>query len=68
VNLLLVTPEQIVATTWQHSLHVRSVGGATTVASEALDADPAWRRVPDAALVVADTDHVRITPLGGIPS
>jgi glutamine amidotransferase len=68
VNLLLVTPEQIVATTWQHSLHVRSGDGATTVASEALDADPAWRRVPDAGLVVADTDHVRITPLGGTPS
>jgi glutamine amidotransferase len=68
VNLLLVTPEQIVATTWQHSLHVRTGGGATTVASEALDPDPAWRRVPDASLVVTDTDHVRITPLGGTPS
>src|SRR3954454_18244607 len=68
VNLLLVTPEQIVATTWQHSLHVRTGGGAITVASEALDTDPAWRRAPDASLVVADTDHVRITPLGGTTS
>jgi len=68
VNLLLVTPDQIVATTWQHSLHARTGGGATIVASEALDADPAWHRVPDASLVVADTDHVRITPLGGNPS
>jgi len=42
--------------------------GATTVASEALDTDPTWRRVPDAALVAADTEQVRITPLGGTPS
>jgi glutamine amidotransferase len=68
VNLLLVTLEQVVATTWQHSLHVRTGDGATTVASEALDTDPTWRRVPDAALVAADTEQVRITPLGGTPS
>jgi glutamine amidotransferase len=67
VNLLLVTPDQIVATTWQHTLYVRSGAGATTVASEALDADPTWRRVPDASLLVADTEHVRITPLEGRP-
>jgi glutamine amidotransferase len=68
VNLLLVAPDQIVATTWQHSLHVRSHAGATTVASEAIDPGPGWQRVPDASLLVADTDHVRITPLGRTPT
>jgi glutamine amidotransferase len=66
VNLLLATPEQIVATTWQHTLYARSGGGATTVASEALDVDDGWRRVPDASLLVADAEHVRITPLEGL--
>jgi glutamine amidotransferase len=65
VNLLLVTPEQIVATTWQHTLYVRSLDGATTVSSEALDADGDWARVPDASLLVADADRVDITPLEG---
>jgi glutamine amidotransferase len=53
-----------VATTWQHSLYVRSGGGATTVASEALDTEPGWTCVPDGSLLVAGTDHVQITPLG----
>jgi glutamine amidotransferase len=65
MNLLLVTPEQVVATTWQHTLYVRSGSGATTVASEALETGGGWTRVPDASLLVADADHVRITPLGG---
>ena len=65
VNLLLVTPEQIVATTWQHTLYVHTGAGATTVASEALDHDDTWRRVPDATLLVADADHVRLFPLKG---
>ena len=65
VNLLLVTAEQIVATTWQHTLYVHTGAGATTVASEALDRDDSWRRVPDASLLVADADHVGISPLEG---
>ena len=65
VNLLLVTPEQIVATTWQHTLYVHTGTGATTVASEALDPDDRWTRVPDASLLVADADRVDITPLEG---
>ena len=66
VNLLLVTADQIVATTWQHSLYVRQSDGATTVASEALDSDPAWERIPDAHLLVATADHRTITPLEGL--
>jgi glutamine amidotransferase len=68
VNLLLATSERIAATTWQHSLYVRSNAGATTVASEALDRDDGWQRVPDGSLLVADADHVVITPLGGTGS
>jgi glutamine amidotransferase len=67
VNLLLVTPDQIVATTWQHTLYVHTGAGATTVASEALEPDDGWRRVPDASLLVADADTVRITRLEGSP-
>jgi glutamine amidotransferase len=67
VNLLLVLPELMVATTWQHSLHVRSGHGSTTVASEPLDADPGWSRVADASLLVADADHVQLTSLEGTP-
>ena len=53
VNLLLVSASRIVATTWQHTLYVRQDGGAITVASEALDPDGSWHRVPDATLLVA---------------
>ena len=66
VNLLLVTTEQIVATTWQHTLYVHRDAGATTVASEALEPGGSWDRVPDAGLLVADAEHVRITPLAGL--
>ena len=66
VNLLLVTRDEIVATTWQHTLYVRHVDGATTVSSEALDSDPVWERVPDASLLVASCDDVTTTPLEGL--
>jgi glutamine amidotransferase len=68
VNLLLVTPEELVATTWQHTLYAQSVEAATTVASEPLEPDGGWVRVPDASLLVAGADHVNVTPLGGTPS
>ena len=66
VNLLLVTATQIVATAWQHSLYIHHADGATTVASEALDSDPKWARVPDAHLLVATADDSTITPLEGL--
>ena len=67
VNLLLATAEQIVATTWHHTLYVQTGTGGTTVASEALESDGSWTRVPDASLLVADADRVHITPLEGHP-
>jgi hypothetical protein len=66
VNLLLVAPDAIVATTWQHTLYVKYVDASITVASEALDADPAWRRVPDASLLIADRMGATMTPLEGL--
>ncbi len=66
VNLLLVTRDEIVATTWQHTLYVRPVDGATTVSSEALDSAPGWVRVPDASLLVACRDRITTTPLEGL--
>jgi glutamine amidotransferase len=53
VNLLLMTERALVATTWKHSLHLRTTDDGVTVASEPLDADPTWMRVPDAHLVTA---------------
>lgn len=66
VNLLLVAPDTIVATTWQHTLYVKHTDASITVASEALDADPAWHRVPDASLLIADRTGATITPLEGL--
>jgi glutamine amidotransferase len=65
VNLLLVTATEIVATTWHHSLYVRRSATATTVASEPLDTDPTWTRVPDAGLLVARADALSVTSLEG---
>ena len=66
VNLLLVTRDQIAATTWQHTLYLRHTGGATTIASEALDTDPGWSRIPDAHLVAASHHEITATPLEGL--
>jgi glutamine amidotransferase len=63
VNLLLADGASVAATTWRHSLFTRTRAGATTVASEPLDEDPAWAAVPDAALVEAAAGTVTISPL-----
>ena len=66
VNLMVVGADEIAATTWHHTLYVQRTDDATTIASEALDADPAWQRVPDASLLVADRTGVTITDLEGL--
>jgi glutamine amidotransferase len=63
LNLLLVDPDRIVATTGGHSLSVRHRDGSVLVSSEPLDDDPAWRRVPDGMLVTATRAGVEIAPL-----
>jgi gamma-glutamyl hercynylcysteine S-oxide hydrolase len=63
LNLLATDGDSLVATALGHALSVRTGGGATLVASEPLDADPAWRPVPDGHLLVATPSTVDISPL-----
>ena len=65
VNMLAVTANQIVATTWHHTLYVRRTDVATTVASEPLDGGPDWQRVPDRHLLAVDRDSLTTVPLEG---
>ncbi len=63
VNLLLVTVDRIVATTWQHTLYADHGSGSTTISSEPVDSVASWRRVPDASLVDATAGTLTTTPL-----
>ncbi|MCJ7439687.1 MAG: ergothioneine biosynthesis protein EgtC, partial [Acidimicrobiia bacterium] len=71
LNFMLTDGRTIAATAWENSLFTRvrrdgGVGfgaGAATVASEPLDDDPAWVRVPDRTLVVVDDGTVTSSPL-----
>ncbi len=63
VNLLLVTADRIVATTWHHTLYADHGNGWTTISSEPMDAVASWRRVPDASLVDATAGALTTTPL-----
>jgi gamma-glutamyl hercynylcysteine S-oxide hydrolase len=63
LNLLLTDGVTIVATAVGHSLSVRSSAGSVLVASEPLDAHPAWRPVPDHSLLVATATDLTTTPL-----
>jgi len=63
LNLLATDGDTLVATALGHALSVRTGGGATLVSSEPLDADPAWRPVPDGHLLVATPSTVDISPL-----
>lgn len=65
VNLLLVGADTLAATTWRHSLYLHHDELGTTVASEPLDEDPRWTRVPDAHLLTVTADGPTTTPLEG---
>jgi glutamine amidotransferase len=75
LNLLLTDGVRIAATAWENSLFTRTTAGpspatppSTWVASEPLDDDPAWTRVPDHSLVeVAGPGRCTTTPLDGTP-
>jgi glutamine amidotransferase len=73
LNLLLTDGTRVAATAWENSLFTRTVAGpgpgpATWVASEPLDADPGWVRVPDRTLVeVAAPGSGTASPLDGSP-
>jgi gamma-glutamyl hercynylcysteine S-oxide hydrolase len=66
VNLLLLTAHELVATTWQHTLYLHEDDAGVTVASEPLDADPAWRRVPDGHLLTGTVAGAAWAPLQGL--
>jgi glutamine amidotransferase len=63
LNLMLTDGTRGYATTVTHSLWTRSLTTGTVLASEPLDDDPAWQRVEDGRLVVADRTGVTIRPL-----
>jgi gamma-glutamyl hercynylcysteine S-oxide hydrolase len=64
LNVLLTDGEQIVATTWTHSLWVRQTADSVTVNSEPFDPD-GWNEVPDYSLLVATSTTLHITPMEG---
>ena len=63
LNFLLCDGDTLVATTWTHSLSVRRVNGAVTVASEPFGPASGWEQVPDGHLVVASPEQVRMSAL-----
>lgn len=64
LNLLLTDGAQLVATTWTHSLWVRTTADSISVSSEPFG-DGGWDEVPDHSLLVATATTLRITPMEG---
>ena len=62
LNMLLTDGHSIAATAWSNSLFMRA-DDALIVASEPLDDDEGWNRVPDRTLVTATLDAIELTPL-----
>jgi glutamine amidotransferase len=67
LNLLLGDGQAITATACGNSLFTLRDSGLAAdgvlVASEPLDDDPAWERVPDGSVVLASIDDVEVVPL-----
>lgn len=64
LNVLLTDGEQVVATTWWHSLWVRQTADSVAVSSEPWRTDdPGWQQVPDNSLLTATSTTCAITPL-----
>jgi glutamine amidotransferase len=64
LNVLLTDGEQLIATTWTHSLHFRRTDDSITVASEPFGAGD-WTPVPDHSLLVATDTTLHLTPMEG---
>jgi glutamine amidotransferase len=64
LNVLLTDGEQLVATTWTHSLHVHRTADSVTVSSEQFGPYQ-WTEVPDRSLLVATATTLHITPMEG---
>lgn len=63
LNLLYTDGVTAVATTWTHALSVRHNDSGVTIASEPLDADPAWRAIEDRRLITATARGYTIAEL-----
>jgi glutamine amidotransferase len=64
LNILLTDGEQLIATAWTHSLHVRQTADSVTVSSEPFGSGH-WDDVPDRSLLVATATTLHITPMEG---
>jgi gamma-glutamyl hercynylcysteine S-oxide hydrolase len=64
LNILLTDGEQVIATAWTHSLHVRQTADSVTVSSEPFGSGH-WDDVPDRSLLVATATTLHITPMEG---
>ncbi|MEV6416871.1 class II glutamine amidotransferase [Kribbella sp. NPDC051718] len=62
LNLLLTDGEQIVATTWTHSLWVRRATDSVAVSSEPWTSE-GWEEIPDRSLLLATKSTLAVTPL-----
>jgi glutamine amidotransferase len=62
LNLLLTDGEQIVATTWTHSLWVRRTTDSVAVSSEPWTTE-GWEELPDRSLLLATKTTLAVTPL-----
>jgi glutamine amidotransferase len=62
LNLLLTDGDQLVATTWTHSLWVRRTNDSVAVSSEPWTAT-GWDQVPDRSLLLATKTTLAVTPL-----
>ena len=62
LNLLLTDGEQIVATTWTHSLWMRRTTDSVAVSSEPWTTT-GWEQLPDHSLLIATKSALTVTPL-----
>ncbi|WP_344179374.1 ergothioneine biosynthesis protein EgtC [Kribbella lupini] len=65
LNVLLTDGEQLVATTWTHSLWVRRTDDSVAVSSEPWSSDDAWTELPDRTLLTATRYSCSTTPMEG---
>ncbi len=63
MNLLLTDGSTVAATTYGDTLVTRREADGVIVASEPIDDEPGWERVPDRSLVVITTERHDVTPL-----
>ena len=63
LNMILTDGKELVATVSGESLFCRAEGGASVVASEPLDEDASWEKLPEDSLVRAGAGRLDVAPL-----